>query len=109
MACLELHTFSSLNKDFLPEYQHTLDAADLPVVYYNPKTLEHKRMPALSAADITGAFGNNNLQVFTNSIQLADYLKSLNWENQNLLLMSSGNYNNMDLQALSAAVLHPKR
>jgi UDP-N-acetylmuramate: L-alanyl-gamma-D-glutamyl-meso-diaminopimelate ligase len=109
VACLELHTFSSLNKDFLPEYQSTLDAADLPIVYYNPKTLEHKRMPALSATDITAAFRNTRLQVFTDSLQLAAYLKSLTWENQNLILMSSGNYNNMDLKALSAAVLHPQR
>jgi UDP-N-acetylmuramate: L-alanyl-gamma-D-glutamyl-meso-diaminopimelate ligase len=105
VACLELHTFSSLNKDFLPQYHHTLDAADLPVVYFNPKTLEHKRMPALSEQDIATAFGHKNLQVFTDSAQLADYLKSLTWKNQNLLLMSSGTYNNLDLQALSDAIL----
>lgn len=105
VACLELHTFSSLNKDFLPQYRHTLDAADLPLVYYNPKTLEHKRMPALSDQDIAAAFGNSKLQVFTDSARLADYLKSLPWENQNLILMSSGNYNNLDLKTLSEAIL----
>jgi UDP-N-acetylmuramate: L-alanyl-gamma-D-glutamyl-meso-diaminopimelate ligase len=105
VACLELHTFSSLNKDFLPQYHHTLDAADLPVVYFNPKTLEHKRMPALSEQDITAAFGHKNLLVFTDSAQLADYLKSLTWKNRNLILMSSGTYNNMDLPALSDAIL----
>lgn len=105
VACLELHTFSSLNKAFLPEYRHTLEAADLPIVYFNPKTLEHKQMPPLSDAEIQDAFGNNKLQVFTDSSQLANYLKSLSWENQNLILMSSGNYNNMDLKALSEAIL----
>jgi UDP-N-acetylmuramate: L-alanyl-gamma-D-glutamyl-meso-diaminopimelate ligase len=74
-------------------------------VYYNPKTLEHKRMPALSQEDIAAAFANSKLQVFTDSTRLADYLKSLTWQNQNLILMSSGNYNNMDLKALSDAIL----
>lgn len=105
VACLELHTFSSLNKEFLPQYKNALDAADLALVYFNPKTLEHKRMPALSQQDIAAAFGNDRLQVFTDSEQLAAYLKSLNWQNQNLILMSSGNYNNMDLQALSDTIL----
>ncbi|GEO05392.1 peptidoglycan synthetase [Adhaeribacter aerolatus] len=105
VACLELHTFSSLNKDFLPQYQNALDAADMPIVYFNPKTLEHKRMPALAAADITAAFDNEKIQVFTDSQTLADYLKSLRWENQNLLLMSSGTYNNMDLGELATAIL----
>jgi UDP-N-acetylmuramate: L-alanyl-gamma-D-glutamyl-meso-diaminopimelate ligase len=106
VACLELHTFSSLNKDFLPQYRGALNAADVPIVYFNPKTLEHKRMPSLSAADITEAFGNGKVQVFTDSQALADYLKSLSWENRNLLLMSSGTYNNMDLGELAASILH---
>jgi len=106
VACLELHTFSSLNQLFLPEYKNALDAADVPLVYYNPKTLEHKRMPALSEQDITGAFNNKKVKLFTDSGQLADYLKSLTWENQNLLLMSSGTYNNMDLNYLTSSILH---
>ena len=77
----------------------------MPVVYFNPKTLEHKRMPALSEQDIADAFGLKNLQVFTDSTRLADYLRSLTWKNQNLILMSSGTYNNLDLQALSNAIL----
>jgi UDP-N-acetylmuramate: L-alanyl-gamma-D-glutamyl-meso-diaminopimelate ligase len=105
VACLELHTFSSLNKDFLPQYQQALDAADVPVVYFNPRTLEHKRMPALSEQDIATAFGNSRLRVFTDSTALADFLRSLTWENQNLILMSSGTYNNLDLKALSDAIL----
>jgi UDP-N-acetylmuramate: L-alanyl-gamma-D-glutamyl-meso-diaminopimelate ligase len=105
VACLELHTFSSLNKDFLPQYKNALEAADTPIVYYNPKTLEHKRMPALSAADIATAFDHDKLQVFTDSSELAGYLKSLSWQNQNLILMSSGTYNNLDLKALSEAIL----
>jgi UDP-N-acetylmuramate: L-alanyl-gamma-D-glutamyl-meso-diaminopimelate ligase len=106
VACLELHTFSSLNKDFLPQYKYALDAAHVPLVYFNPKTLEHKRMPALSEQDIKEAFGNNQVQVFTDSQALVNYLLSLRWENQNLLLMSSGTYNNLNLPELTTAILH---
>ena len=105
VACLELHTFSSLNKDFLPQYQTALDAADMPLVYFNPKTLEHKRMPVLSDQDIKMAFGNPKIQVFTDSDQLLNYIQSLNWNNQNLLLMSSGTFNNTDLTQLSQSIL----
>jgi UDP-N-acetylmuramate: L-alanyl-gamma-D-glutamyl-meso-diaminopimelate ligase len=106
VACLELHTFSSLNRNFLPQYQHALNEADVAIVYFNPKTLEHKRMPALSASDITAAFGNEQVQVFTDSQALADYLKMQSWENRNLLLMSSGTFNNLDLNELTASILH---
>jgi UDP-N-acetylmuramate: L-alanyl-gamma-D-glutamyl-meso-diaminopimelate ligase len=75
-------------------------------VYFNPKTLEHKRMPALSEQDIKEAFGNNQVQVFTDSQALINYLLSLRWENQNLLLMSSGTYNNLNLPELTTAILH---
>jgi UDP-N-acetylmuramate: L-alanyl-gamma-D-glutamyl-meso-diaminopimelate ligase len=106
IACLELHTFSSLNKDFLPQYKNALDAADLPIVYFNAKTLEHKRMPPLTEQDIRSAFDNDRMQVFTENQNLAAFLKSLNWENQNLILMSSGTYNQMDLQELATHILH---
>ncbi|MDB5262393.1 MAG: peptidoglycan synthetase, partial [Adhaeribacter sp.] len=91
---------------FLPQYQHALNEADVAIVYFNPKTLEHKRMPALSASDITAAFGNEQVQVFTDSQALADYLKMQSWENRNLLLMSSGTFNNLDLNELTASILH---
>ncbi|WP_026462650.1 UDP-N-acetylmuramate--L-alanine ligase [Adhaeribacter aquaticus] len=105
VACLELHTFSSLNKEFLPQYKGALDAADLPLVYFNPKTLEHKRMPAITEQDILSNFNNPRIKVFTDSILLADYLKSLEWEDQNLLLMSSGTYNNMNLTELGQSII----
>jgi len=108
VACLELHTFSSLNKDFLPQYKGALDAGNVAIVYFNPKTLEHKRMPALTEQDITSAFENPAVKVYTDSEALAAYLKSLTWDNQNLLLMSSGTYNNMDLQALADIILSSK-
>jgi len=104
VACLELHTFSSLNKDFLPQYKGAFGNADLPIVYFNPKTLEHKRMPSLKPEDIKQAFANDSIQVFNDSEQLIEYLQSLNWRNQNLLLMSSGTYDNMDVQTLATSI-----
>ncbi|QMU29725.1 UDP-N-acetylmuramate--L-alanine ligase [Adhaeribacter radiodurans] len=104
VACLELHTFSSLNKDFLPQYKGAFGNADVPIVYFNPKTLEHKRMPALQPEDIKQAFANDSIQVFNDSQQLFDYLQSLSWKNQNLLLMSSGTYDNMDVQTLATSI-----
>ncbi len=105
LACLELHTFSSLNKNFLPQYARALDAADIPVVYFNPKTVEHKRMEMLSETEIKEAFKNPKIQVFTDSKALAQFLESQDWKKRNLLLMSSGNYDNLDLKAISEKIL----
>lgn len=105
VACVELHTFSSLNKKFLPQYAGALDKADVPIVFFSPKTIEHKRMEMLSEDDLRVAFGNLNLQVFTDSNALLEHLTSMDWQNTNLLLMSSGTFNNLDLETLKKAVL----
>jgi UDP-N-acetylmuramate: L-alanyl-gamma-D-glutamyl-meso-diaminopimelate ligase len=105
VACVELHTFSSLNKNFLPQYAGALDRADVPVVFFSPKTIAHKRMEMLSEEDLKAAFRNPRLQVFTDSASLQQYLTGMNWQNANLLLMSSGTYENIDLEALKKAVL----
>ncbi|MER2997039.1 UDP-N-acetylmuramate--L-alanine ligase [Pontibacter populi] len=105
VAALELHTFSSLNKDFIPQYAHALDKADEAIVYFNPKTIEHKRMQMLSEDELKAAFKNPNLKVFTDSEALQQHLLNYNWQNANLLLMSSGNYNNINMEALTKAVL----
>ncbi|WP_299988548.1 Mur ligase family protein [uncultured Pontibacter sp.] len=105
VACVELHTFSSLNKNFLPQYAGALDKADVPIVFFSPKTVEHKRMEMLSEEDLRSAFGNPKLQVYTDSNALLEHLKGMDWQNANLLLMSSGTYQNLDLEALKKAVL----
>jgi UDP-N-acetylmuramate: L-alanyl-gamma-D-glutamyl-meso-diaminopimelate ligase len=105
VACVELHTFSSLNKDFLPQYAGALDKADVPIVFFSPKTIAHKRMEMLSEEDLRSAFRNPNLQVFTDANALLEHLTSMDWKNANLLLMSSGTYNNLDLETLKKAVL----
>ena len=104
VACLELHTFSSLNPDFLPQYAHCFDAPDVAVVYFNPQVLAHKRLSPLAAATVVEAFQRPDLRVITDSAELAAFLRSQRWENTNLLLMSSGTFDGMDLVALAAEV-----
>ncbi|SFG30131.1 UDP-N-acetylmuramate--L-alanine ligase [Pontibacter chinhatensis] len=105
VAVLELHTFSSLNKKFIPQYAGALNLADEPIVYFSPKTIEHKRMEMLSEQELKEAFQNPNLKVYTDSEALEQHLLAQNWQNANLLLMSSGTYNNINLEALTQAVL----
>jgi UDP-N-acetylmuramate: L-alanyl-gamma-D-glutamyl-meso-diaminopimelate ligase len=104
VACLELHTFSSLNKDFLGEYANKLNAADVPVVYFSPKTLEHKKLPTITPEDIRVHFNNPNLHVFTDNDSLRDFLLSQTWRNANLLMMSSGTFGGLDFGNLSKQI-----
>jgi len=105
VACLELHTFSSLNKDFLGEYANKLNAADVPVVYFSPKTLENKKLPAFTSEDIKVHFNNPNLHVFTDNDSLKNFLLVQRWRNSNLLMMSSGTFNGLDFGELSKLIL----
>lgn len=104
VACLELHTFSSLNPAFLPQYAHCFDAPDVAVVYFNPQVLAHKRLPPLAAAQVAEAFGRPDLRVFTDSRELAAYLEGERWADTNLLLMSSGTFDGLDLTLLARRV-----
>lgn len=98
VAALELHTFSSLNKEFLKQYKHAMEAADIAFVYYSPHTLEMKKLPAISDEEVQAAFEHNNLKVFTDKKLLKKELEqAIATTNTNLLLMSSGNWNGMEL------------
>lgn len=99
IACLELHTFSSLNKDFLPLYKGSLEPANVAAVFYSPHTLEMKKMPPVAPAEIQAAFGKTGLQVFTERADLEAFIKQQDLENANLLLMSSGNFGGMEIPA----------
>jgi UDP-N-acetylmuramate: L-alanyl-gamma-D-glutamyl-meso-diaminopimelate ligase len=105
VACLELHTFSSLNPAFLPQYAHCFDAPDVAVVYFNPHVLEHKRLPPLAPEQVAAAFGRPDLKVFTDSRALAEFLHAQTWANTNLLLMTSGTFDGLDLVGLAAEVV----
>lgn len=97
-AIVELHTFSSLDKAFLPHYRHTLGHADEAAVFYSPHTLEMKKMPPISTDEIRNAFDHPQLQVFTSAQALEHYLTSQSWHGRNLLLMSSGNFGGIDVR-----------
>lgn len=101
VACIELHTFSSLNKAFLDQYKDTMNEADVAVVYIDEKTFKHKKMEPLSEADIQLSFNDKNIKFFNDVSALEQYFRSLNFKNTNLLLMSSGNFDGMDLVKLA--------
>lgn len=105
VACMELHTYSSLNIGFLEEYRHTMDKADIAAIFYSRHALELKRLPFFSTEDVSKAFERDDIHVFNESSKLSDFLKSRTWENTNLLMMSSGNFDGIDLKALSADIL----
>ncbi|WP_443939527.1 UDP-N-acetylmuramate--L-alanine ligase [Pedobacter sp. MW01-1-1] len=104
VACIELHTFSSLNKDFLNEYAGAMDQADEAIVFIDLKSFEQKRMTPFSEEDVQQAFSNPRLKFFNDAAKLKAYLLHLNYQNTNLLMMSSGNYAGFDLPELAAAL-----
>ncbi len=104
IACLELHTYSSLNSAFLSEYKGALDAADKALVFYSPKALEIKRMDPISKETIKAAFEREDLEIYTNPEEFKSYVSSLSYENQVLLLMSSGNYGGLDFETFKEFV-----
>jgi UDP-N-acetylmuramate: L-alanyl-gamma-D-glutamyl-meso-diaminopimelate ligase len=99
-AVLELHTFSSLNASFLPQYRQSLQAADEAIVYFSPHTLAMKKMPALDPTEVAAYFDHPNIRVFESAEAMEKDLRSRKWKNKNLLLMSSGTFGGMNLQAL---------
>ena len=98
LACLELHTYSSLNPEFLSEYKGALDNADKAVVFYSPKAVKIKKLDTVSSAQILKAFQREDLLVFTDPLAFQDYLFAQDFNNTSLLLMSSGNYGGLDFE-----------
>ena len=96
VACMELHTFSSLNEEFLTQYNGSMNDPDTAIVYFNPKTIAHKKLEPITKEQVHNAFKRKDLLIFTNSKELEKHLKSQKWENQNLLMMSSGNFDGID-------------
>jgi UDP-N-acetylmuramate: L-alanyl-gamma-D-glutamyl-meso-diaminopimelate ligase len=95
VACMELHTFSSLNKVFLPHYLDTMTKADEAIVYYNHEVVAHKKLPALAVSEVEEAFGEG-VRIFTDSQEMKKYLTGVSWQNSVLLMMSSGNFDGID-------------
>ncbi|WP_282162334.1 UDP-N-acetylmuramate--L-alanine ligase [Ulvibacterium marinum] len=104
VACLELHTYSSFNAEFLKGYKGALDAADVAVVFYLPESVKIKRLQEVTPDQVTAAFQRDDLKIFTQASQFHDFVFNQNFENTVLLLMSSGNYGGLDLEAVRQKV-----
>ncbi len=104
IACLELHTYSSLNAEFLKEYEGALNSADEAVVFYSPDAVKIKQLDEVSESQIAQAFNRNDLVIYTNPEQFQYYLKQKDFTNSALLLMSSGNYGGLDFDEIKHLV-----
>ncbi|RZJ65653.1 MAG: peptidoglycan synthetase [Flavobacterium sp.] len=106
VACLELHTYSSLNPEFLKEYEGALDAADVAVVFYSPEAVKIKRLEEISSAQIATAFNREDLIIYTNPDAFKEYLFHLKFDTEGiaLLLMSSGNYGGLNFDEIKTLI-----
>ena len=106
VACMELHTFSSLMADFLPQYKDCMAEADIAYVYFNPKVIEHKRLTPITKEEVRDAFGTKNVEVFTESAALQERLKGLSYTNTALLLMSSGTFDGVNINEFAQQLIN---
>ena len=104
IAALELHTYSSLNEQFMQEYAGAMDKADEAAVFYSKHALELKRMPDLSPETVQQGFGKKDLKVFNQKEALQEWLQSREYEQANLVLMSSGNYDGLDVTTFATQI-----
>ena len=104
IACLELHTYSSFNADFLKEYKGALDAADEAIVFFLPESVKIKKLKEVTPKQISEAFERTDLKIFTKAIEFKDFVFDQDYDNSVLLLMSSGNYGGLDLQAVKGLI-----
>jgi UDP-N-acetylmuramate: L-alanyl-gamma-D-glutamyl-meso-diaminopimelate ligase len=104
VACLELHTYSSLNAEFLKEYEGALNAADLAVVFYSPDAVKIKQLEEVTYEQIAQSFKRNDLIIYTNPVEFKDFLFSYDLNNTALLLMSSGNYGGLNFDEVKGLI-----
>jgi UDP-N-acetylmuramate: L-alanyl-gamma-D-glutamyl-meso-diaminopimelate ligase len=105
IAIMELHTFSSLNQDFLNQYEGSMALADQAIVYFNPHTIAHKKLKPITTEQVQQAFGRKDILVVTDSKQVISTILEIDFKNKNLLLMSSGNFDGMDFKDLSSKIV----
>ena len=91
-AIFELHTFSSLNASFIPQYHEAMNAVDHAVVYFDPAVVAHKRLPELSPEMVKDAFGRGSLEVITDKGELQRRVDRVPQNDHVLLMMSSGRF-----------------
>lgn len=98
VACMELHTFSSLNEKFLDQYAGSMVEADIAIVYFNPHTVSHKKLQPITEEMILKSFANPNIRVFTDSVSMQKELSKISIDGSVFLLMSSGTFDGMNMQ-----------
>jgi UDP-N-acetylmuramate: L-alanyl-gamma-D-glutamyl-meso-diaminopimelate ligase len=104
VACLELHTYSSLNAEFLKEYEGALDEADVAVVFYSPDAVKIKQLEEVSYDQIAQSFKRDDLIIYTNPVEFKDFLFNYDLSNSALLLMSSGNYGGLNFDEVKRLI-----
>lgn len=108
VACMELHTFSSLMADFLPQYKDCMQDADVALVYFNPKVIEHKHLAPITAEEVRAAFATDNVEVFTDSLALQQRLREIEYRNTALLMMTSGTFDGIDIPSFARELIGQK-
>ncbi len=103
IACMELHTFSSLKKDFLPQYKDAMKDADEAIVYFNHSVVEHKKLEPITENQVFEGF-NGNVQVITKTQDILNYIHQQDWNNKVLLMMSSGNFDGINYEKLAKEI-----
>jgi UDP-N-acetylmuramate: L-alanyl-gamma-D-glutamyl-meso-diaminopimelate ligase len=99
VACMELHTFSSLKKDFLPQYQAAMDAADVALVYFNPEVVKHKKLDMITKGDVLDGFGGG-IVVANATHEVLAFIEQEIEPQSVLLMMSSGNFDGINFEKL---------
>jgi UDP-N-acetylmuramate: L-alanyl-gamma-D-glutamyl-meso-diaminopimelate ligase len=103
VACMELHTFSSLKKEFLPHYKDAMSMADEAIVYFSPEVVKHKKLDPISKELVKNGFGGNVI-VLTETKEIVDFIRSKKWGNSVLLMMSSGNFDGINYEELGEEI-----
>jgi UDP-N-acetylmuramate: L-alanyl-gamma-D-glutamyl-meso-diaminopimelate ligase len=101
IACMELHTFSSLNKGFINEYNNSMKLADQAIVFISDKAIKHKKLDPISEHKIKVAFNQSNITIVKDAIKLSIIINKIEMKKANLLMMSSGNFENLDYDKIN--------
>jgi UDP-N-acetylmuramate: L-alanyl-gamma-D-glutamyl-meso-diaminopimelate ligase len=105
IACMELHTFSSLKKEFLPHYESAMSQADHAVVYFSPEVVKHKKLEPITPEMVSEGFGGG-VQVMTETKDILEFIRSRKWNNAVLLMMSSGNFDGINYEELGEEIVN---
>lgn len=104
-ACFELHTYSSLNKAFINHYKNKFDVADTAIIYFNLDNVSSKNLPEISEVDIINGFNRQDLLIFNDKYKMEEYLTNKTWKNEDLIFMSSGNFDGLNISELAKNIL----